>query len=69
MENLISWVIVLMLWGFSLSGMFISIYPLFADIIDENVVDTKVRREGLYNGFYAFITKFSIIAKNWSIQI
>ena len=63
LEDLISWAIVLMLWGFSLSGMFVAIYPLFADIIDENVVDTKVRREGLYNGFYAFMTKFSIVAQ------
>ncbi len=61
--DLISWVIVLMLWGFSLSGMFIAIYPLFADIIDESIVSTKQRNEGLYNGFYAFIMRFALVAQ------
>ena len=63
LTDLISWIIVLMLWGVGISGMFIAIYPVFADIIDENVVKTKVRKEGLYNGFYAFITRFSIVVQ------
>ena len=63
LADLISWIIILMLWGVGISGMFIAIYPVFADIIDENVVKTKVRKEGLYNGFYAFITRFSIVAQ------
>ena len=39
--------------------MFVAQSPVFGDIIDENVVLTKTRKEGLFNGFYVFILRFS----------
>ena len=57
--DLISWIIILILWGIGIAGMFVAQSPLFSDIIDENVVLTQKRNEGLFNGFYVFILRFS----------
>jgi len=44
-----------------LAGLFIIGGTVFADVIDENIVTTKQRNEGLFNGFNAFIYRFSIV--------
>ena len=58
-SDLLSWIIILILWGIGIAGMFVAQSPVFGDIIDENVVLTKTRKEGLFNGFYVFILRFS----------
>jgi Na+/melibiose symporter-like transporter len=37
------------------------LYPCFADVIDEIVVKTQKRNEGIYYGFRTFIGRFSIV--------
>jgi len=43
--------------------MFVAKSPLFADIIDESVVRTGERNEGLYNGVSMFIMRFAIVSQ------
>ena len=61
LDTFIAWVIVLFLWGIGIAGMFIIRAPVFADIIDESVIDTGKRNEGMYNGFYVFLNRLSIV--------
>ncbi len=61
LDNFIGWVIVLFLWGIGIAGMFIIRAVVFADIIDESVIETGKRNEGMYNGFYIFINRLSIV--------
>ena len=61
LSDLIGWIIVLFLWGIGIAGMFIIRAVVFADIIDESVVETGKRKEGMYNGFYIFINRLSIV--------
>ncbi len=61
LADLISWVIVLVLWGIGIAGLFVASRPVFADIIDESVVKTGKRNEGVYSGLNMFILRFSIV--------
>ena len=61
LDDFIGWVIVLFLWGIGIAGMFIIRAVVFADIIDESVIETGKRNEGMYNGFYVFINRLSIV--------
>jgi len=60
LEDLISWIIILILWGIGIAGIFVVGNPIFADIIDENVALTKKRREGVFNGFATETAIFGI---------
>jgi Na+/melibiose symporter-like transporter len=61
LSDLIGWIIVLFLWGIGIAGMFIVRAVVLADIIDESVVETGKRNEGIYNGVYVFINRLSIV--------
>ncbi len=53
--------IVLILWGFGLGGFWTMIAPVLGDVIDESVVNTRKRQEGIYNGFLQFFGRFAIL--------
>lgn len=61
LNDFIGWIIILFLWGIGIAGMFIIRAVVFADIIDESVAETGKRNEGMYNGFYIFINRLSIV--------
>jgi GPH family glycoside/pentoside/hexuronide:cation symporter len=61
LADLISWTIVLILWGVGIAGIFVARNPVLADIIDESIVETKERSEGIYNGAYLFILRLSLV--------
>jgi GPH family glycoside/pentoside/hexuronide:cation symporter len=47
--------------GFCMGATWTLIYPTFSDVIDEIVITTKQREEGIYYGFRTFIGRFSIV--------
>ncbi|MFX1328499.1 MAG: MFS transporter [Promethearchaeota archaeon] len=53
--------IVLVLWGFGLGGFWTMISPVLGDIIDESVVNTRKRQEGIFNGFLQFFGRLAIL--------
>ncbi len=61
--DLTSWVIILILWGVGIAGIFAVSRPIFADIIDESVTRSGKRNEGLFNGVNAFLMRFAIVAQ------
>jgi GPH family glycoside/pentoside/hexuronide:cation symporter len=55
--------IVLILWGFGLGGFWTMIAPTFGDVINESVVNTQERREGIFNGFLQFFGRIAILVQ------
>ncbi|TFG00844.1 MAG: MFS transporter [Promethearchaeota archaeon] len=49
------------LWGIGLGGYWTLISPIMADVIDESVVNTETREEGIYNGFLQFFGRMGIL--------
>ncbi|GAG87490.1 unnamed protein product, partial [marine sediment metagenome] len=63
LTDITSWVIILILWGIGIAGIFAVSRPVFADIIDESITITGKRNEGLFNGVNSFVIRFSIVAQ------
>lgn len=51
----------MLLWGLAMGGFWIMIFPVSADVIDNAVVKSKRREEGLYTGFQQFFGRVGII--------
>jgi GPH family glycoside/pentoside/hexuronide:cation symporter len=61
--NLILLMIIAFIWGMSLAGFWFMIDPVYADVVDEIVVVTNERREGVYMGFRSFMSNFSKVSQ------
>ncbi len=55
--------IVLILWGFGLGGFWTMLAPVLGDVIDESVVNTQKRQEGIFNGFLQFFGRLAILVQ------
>ena len=56
-------------WGIFLGGFWVMIFPVMADVIDESVVITGRREEGVYSGFSQFFARIGIIAQTITFAI
>ncbi len=61
--------IALILWGFGLGGFWTMIAPVLGDVIDESVVLTQKRQEGIFNGFLQFFGRLAIVLQGLSFAI
>jgi len=62
-------VAVMFVWGIFLGGFWVMIFPVLADVIDESVVITGRREEGIYSGFSQFFARIGIIAQTLTFAI
>jgi GPH family glycoside/pentoside/hexuronide:cation symporter len=53
--------LVMIFWGVGEGGYWTLIAPVLADVIDESVVLTQKRQEGIYNGFLQFFGRLGIL--------
>jgi GPH family glycoside/pentoside/hexuronide:cation symporter len=60
-EDYLTIIIILILWGAALGGFWTILIPAFSDVIDESVVNTGKREEGLYNGIQTFFGRIAFI--------
>ena len=65
------WLIVfeMLLWGLAMGGFWIMIFPVSADVIDNAVVATKKREEGVYTGFQQFFGRMGIIIQAFTFAL
>ncbi|MHA1105934.1 MAG: MFS transporter [Promethearchaeota archaeon] len=56
-------------WGIGLGGFWTMISPVLADVIDEAVVTTQKRHEGIYNGFLQFFGRLGILFQALSFSL
>jgi Na+/melibiose symporter-like transporter len=62
-------VAVMLIWGLFLGGFWVMIFPVMADVIDESVVITGKREEGVYSGFSQFFARIGIVAQTVTFAI
>ena len=55
--------VALILWGFGLGGFWTMLAPVFGDVIDESVVNTHERQEGIFNGFLQFFGRLAFLVQ------
>ncbi len=63
LENYVGIIITMILWGIGLGGFWFMIFPVMSDVIDESVVITGKREEGIYAGFSQFFARLGIVAQ------
>ena len=56
-------IVVMFAWGLFLGGFWVMIFPVMSDVIDESVVITGKREEGVYSGFSQFFARIGIVAQ------
>ena len=60
-NNLISAMIGLFIWGLAFGGFWTLLWPVLADVIDESVAITGQRKEGIYMGIQAFFGRLAYL--------
>jgi GPH family glycoside/pentoside/hexuronide:cation symporter len=68
-NTLEGFVIAMVIWGLVLGGFWAMQMVCLADVIDESVVKTCKREEGIYNGVNTFFSRLAIIAQAISFAI
>ncbi len=65
------WLIVInmIIWGTALGGFWTMIFPVSSDVIDNSVVLTGKREEGLYTGFQQFFGRLGIVIQALTFAI
>jgi GPH family glycoside/pentoside/hexuronide:cation symporter len=63
LENYYAIVGTMVVWGIALGGFWFMIFPVNSDVIDESVVRTGKREEGVYTGFSQFFARLGIVAQ------
>ncbi len=69
LENYIGIIIALLIWGLVFGGYWVMLAPVLGDVIDESIVRTGKREEGVYNGFLQFFGRLSFLFAALSIAI
>ena len=52
-------IIILIIQGLGIGGFLTMMNPVFSDVVDESIVETKQRNEGLFGGIRFFVTNLS----------
>jgi Na+/melibiose symporter-like transporter len=61
--DLITLLIVVLLWGMGLGGFWVMVDPTFSDVVDESISITGARREGFYMGFRSLVSNLSRVVQ------
>ena len=61
LNNIMLFVIVFVFWGVALGGYWIMERPIISDIIDESVVKSGRREEGIYSSIVMFFNRLAMI--------
>ena len=68
-NTLMGFLIAMVIWGTVLGGFWVMQLPILGDVIDESVVITDKREEGIYMGFNQFFSRLAIMAQAISFAI
>jgi GPH family glycoside/pentoside/hexuronide:cation symporter len=62
-------VLMILFWGMGLGGFWVMIDPTFGDVIDESVITTEKREEGIYIGIQTFFSRMAMIVQAVSFAV
>lgn len=68
-NDVIGFIIALFLWGSFMGGFWVLQLPILGDVIDEAVMKTQKREEGIYSGFQQFFSRLAFFAQALSFAI
>jgi len=57
------------IWGTGEGGFWVMMSPIFANAIDESVIETGQRREGIYNGIQTFVGRAALVVQAVSLGV
>ncbi len=65
------WVLMIgiFIWGTGEGGFWVMMGPILANTIDESIVDTKQRKEGIYNGVQTFVSRAALVIQAVSFSV
>ena len=69
LEDLVAIAIAMVVWGLSIGGYWAMIAPTLADVVDESVVKSKKRQEGVFAGFQQFFGRLAIFFQALSFAV
>ena len=69
LEEMVAIIIAMVVWGLSIGGYWAMIAPTLADVIDESVVKSKKRQEGVFAGFQQFFGRLAIFFQALSFAL
>jgi len=61
--------IAMFIWGMGEGGFWVMMSPVLANAIDESVIMTGERKEGIYNGFQTFVGRAALVAQAVSFSM
>ena len=61
--------IAIFIWGTGEGGFWVMMSPIFANAIDESVIESGQRREGIYNGIQTFVGRAALISQAVSFSV
>jgi len=61
--------IAIFIWGMGEGGYWVMLSPVFSTVIDESVIMTGRRREGIYQGFQTFVSRGALVFQALSFSI
>jgi len=68
-DNYVVMIFAIFIWGFGEGAYWVMLSPNRSNIIDESVVMTGRRTEGIYQGFQTFVSRAALIAQALSFSI
>jgi len=61
--------IAMFIWGIGEGGYWVMLSPVFSTVIDESVIMTGQRKEGIYQGFQTFVSRGALVLQALSFSI
>jgi len=61
--------IAIFIWGIGEGGYWVMLSPVFSTVIDESVIMTGRRKEGIYQGFQTFVSRGALVLQALSFSI
>ncbi len=62
-NNVVIMFVMLIIWGFGLGGFWVMMSPILADTIDESIIISGQRKEGIFNGIQTFVGRAAFVAQ------
>ncbi|MBD3339564.1 MAG: MFS transporter [Candidatus Lokiarchaeota archaeon] len=59
-NTVLGFIIGMFIWGTAVGGFWVMQMPIFGDVMDEAVIETQKREEGMYSGVHIFFNRLSV---------
>ncbi|MHA1488830.1 MAG: MFS transporter [Promethearchaeota archaeon] len=68
-NTILGFIVCMFIWGSFMGGFWVLQLPTFSDVIDETIILTHKREEGIYSGFNQFFSRLAFFAQALNFAI